>query len=286
MVKTLTRRAGVALAVAATASLAGAALLAWAVVVEPGRLVVRETRLVSPRWPGDRPPLRIAVLTDLHVGSFRNGLDRLDEVVARTNAQRPDLIVLLGDLVIHGVMLGRFVDPETSAARLAGLDAPFGVVAVLGNHDWWLGGERVRDALEGAGIRVLENDATPIADGPRRFWVAGLADLWTRPVSIPRALARVPAEEPVLLLTHSPDVFPDVPPRVALTLAGHTHGGQVALPVLGRLVVPSRYGQRYAQGLVVEDGRLLFVSTGIGTSLLPVRFRVPPEISVVTLSAP
>jgi predicted MPP superfamily phosphohydrolase len=274
------------LAAAATALLAGAGLLGWAVVVEPGRLVVRETRVRSAGWPAPRPPLRIAVLTDLHVGSFRNGLGQLDEVVARTNAARPDLVVILGDLVIHDVRLGRFVPPETTAAHLAGLRAPYGVVAVLGNHDWWLDGPRVRGDLEGAGIRVLENEATPIDEGERRFWVAGLADLWTRAVSIPRALARVPAEEPVLLLTHNPDVFPDVPPRVALTLAGHTHGGQVALPIVGRPVVPSRYGQRYAYGLVVEGGRALFVSPGIGTSLLPVRFRVPPEISVVTLAAP
>jgi uncharacterized protein len=280
----VTRRAGAGLALAGTASLAGAALLTWAVIVEPGQLVVRETRVLSPRWPAGRPPLRVAVLTDLHVGSFRNGLDRLDEVVARTNAKKPDLVVVLGDLVIHDVLLGRFVDPETTAARLGGLRAPYGVVGVLGNHDWWLDGERVRAGLERAGIRVLENDAIPIAEGPRRFWVAGLGDLWTRPVSIVRALASVPADEPVLLLTHGPDVFPDVPPRVALTLAGHTHGGQVALPVVGRLVVPSRYGQRYAQGLVIEDGRALFVSPGIGTSLLPVRFRVPPEISMVTLT--
>ena len=184
------------------------------------------------------------------------------------------------------MLLGRFVPPETTAARLAGLHAPHGVVAVLGNHDWWLDGPRVRGDLERAGIRVLENEATPIDEGTRRFWVAGLADRWTRPVSIPRALARVPANEPVLLLTHNPDVFPDVPLRVALTLAGHTHGGQVALPIVGRPVVPSRYGQRYAYGLVVEGGRALFVSPGIGTSILPVRFRVPPEISVVTLSAP
>ena len=273
-----------ALAVGATVSLTGAALLAWAVIVEPGRLVVRETHVSSARWPAGRRPLRIAVLTDLHVGSFRNGLQRLDEVVARTNAQSPDLVVILGDLVIHDVILGHFVPPEATTAPLARLRAP--VVAVLGNHDWWLGGPRVRDALESAGIRVLENDATPMGDGPRRFWVAGLADLWTRPVSIPRALARVPADEPVLLLTHNPDVFPGVPSRVALTLAGHTHGGQVALPFLGRPIVPSRYGERYAIGLVVEGGRALFVSPGLGTSLLPVRFRVPPEISIVTLSAP
>ena len=280
------RRARLALAVAAAASLAGAGLLGWAIVVGPGRLVVRETRVRSGGWPATRPPLRIAVLTDLHVGSFRNGLDRLDEVVARTNGAHPDLVVILGDLVIHDVLLGRFVPPETTAAHLAGLRAPHGVVAVLGNHDWWLDGTRVREDLERAGILVLENDATPIGDGARRFWVAGLADLWTRPVSIPRALARVPADEPVVLLTHNPDVFPGVPARVALTLAGHTHGGQVAVPFLGRPVVPSRYGQRYAYGLIVEEGRALFVSPGIGTSILPVRFRVPPEISVVTLSAP
>ena len=278
------RRPRVALALAATALLAGAGLLGWAVLVEPGRLVVRETEVRSTRWP--RPALRIAVLTDLHVGSFRNGLGQLDDVVARTNAARPDLVVILGDLVIHDVLLGRFVPPEATAARLAGLRAPYGVVAVLGNHDWWLDGPRVRSDLERAGIRVLENEAAPFDEGARRFWVAGLADLWTRPVSIPHALAGVPAEEPVLLLTHNPDVFPDVPPRVALTLAGHTHGGQVALPILGRPVVPSRYGQRYANGLVVEGGRALFVSPGLGTSLLPVRFRVPPEISVVTLAAP
>jgi predicted MPP superfamily phosphohydrolase len=280
----VTRRARIVLAVAASAALVGAGLLGWAVVVGPGRLVVRETEVRSARWP--RPPLRIAVLTDLHVGSFRNGLGRLDEVVARTNAQSPDLVVILGDLVIHDVLLGRFVPPEATAAHLAGLRAPGGVVAVLGNHDWWLDGPRVRRDLVRSCIRVLDTEATPIEEGARRFWVAGLADLWTRPVSIPRALAGVPPDEPVILLTHNPDVFPDVPPRVALTLAGHTHGGQVALPIVGRPIVPSRYGQRYAYGVIVEGGRTLFVSPGIGTSLLPVRFRVPPEISLVTLAAP
>jgi predicted MPP superfamily phosphohydrolase len=272
------------LAVAATSSLLGGGLLGWAVVVEPGRLVVRETQVRSARWP--RPPLRIAVLTDLHVGSFRNGLDRLDGIVARTNAQSPDLVVILGDLVIHDVVLGRFVPPEATAARLARLRAPLGVMAVLGNHDWWYDGVRVRAVLEKAGIRVLENDAVPIGDGSRRFWVAGVGDLWTRPADIPKALAGVPPEDPVILLTHNPDVFPSVPEHVVLTLAGHTHGGQVALPIVGRPIVPSRYGQRYAYGLVVENGRALFVSPGIGTSILPVRFRVPPEISMVTLSAP
>jgi uncharacterized protein len=264
---------------------AGVPLLAWAVLVEPGRLVVRETRVVSTGWPRGRPPLRIAALTDLHVGSFRNGLDRLDAVVARTNAEKPDVIVLLGDF-LHGPSPRPVVSPEAIAARLVALRAPRGVVAVLGNHDWWFDGTRVRAALEREGLRILENDAVPLGEGAQRFWVAGVGDLWTRPVDIPRSLSTVPPGEPVLLLTHNPDVFPNVPARVALTLAGHTHGGQVALPLIGRPVVPSRYWQRYAYGVVVEDGRTLFVSPGIGTSIIPVRFRVPPEISIVTVSTP
>jgi predicted MPP superfamily phosphohydrolase len=115
-------------------------------------------------------------------------------------------------------------------------------------------------------------------------WVAGVGDLWTRDVDFGSALRAVPEGEPVVLLTHNPDVFPGVPARVALTLAGHTHGGQVALPLVGRPIVPSKYGQRYAYGLVIEEGRALFVSPGIGTSIIPVRFRVPPEISMVTLT--
>jgi predicted MPP superfamily phosphohydrolase len=259
-------------------------LLSWAVLVEPGRLVVRETRVVSAAWPAGRSPLRIAVLTDLHVGSLGNGLDRLDEVVARTNAQNPDVTVLLGDF-IHKQSDRWFVPPEAIAGKLAGLRARDGVVSVLGNHDWWYDGPRVRAAIERAGIRVLENDAVPLADRGKRFWVAGVGDLYTREVDIEAALSAVPASEPALLLTHNPDVFPGVPARVALTVAGHTHGGQVALPLIGRPIVPSVYGQRYACGLVVEGGRALFISPGIGTSILPVRFRVPPEISVVMLAA-
>ncbi len=115
------------------------------------------------------------------------------------------------------------------------------------------------------------------------LWLAGIADLWTRTPDIDKALAMVVDDGPVLMFTHNPDLFPRVPARVALTLAGHPHGGQVDLPLLGRLVVPSEFGARYADGHVVEEGRHLFVSSGVGTSILPVRFRVPPEVVVLTL---
>ena len=112
----------------------------------------------------------------------------------------------------------------------------------------------------------------------------GLADLWTREPDVVGPLRDIPDDEPVIVLTHSPDVFPQVPVRVVLTLAGHTHAGQVVLPLLGRPIVPSRFGQRYAIGHVEEDGRHLFVTPGVGTSIIPVRFGVPPEISLLTLA--
>ena len=257
-------------------------LALWAFWLEPARLTVAEHEL-SLDWPGDRS-LRVAVLTDLHVGSPFNGLAKLHSTVDRTNAAKPDLICILGDLVIQGVLGGRFVPPEAIAVELARLHASAGIVAVLGNHDGWFDHDRVRQAVEAIGIRVVEDMSirldTPI--GP--LWVAGISDLWTGRHDLSAALAAVADDgAPVLLLTHNPDVFPGVPARVTLTLAGHTHGGQVRLPFAGALIVPSKFGQRFAAGHVVEGGRHLFVATGVGTSILPVRFRVPPAVTLLTL---
>ncbi|HVQ26624.1 MAG TPA: metallophosphoesterase, partial [Planctomycetota bacterium] len=171
--------------------------------------------------------------------------------------------------------------PLTEA--LAGLHAPRGVYAVLGNHDWWFDGPGVEDALEAAGVVVLDDRAVQLEHAGAPFLVAGISDETTQRPHPGRWLSALPAGLPVLAITHNPDVFPRVPARVALTLAGHTHGGQVRLPWLGRAVVPSRYGQLYAAGHVVDGGRDLFVTTGVGTSILPLRLGVPPEIAIVTL---
>ena len=267
--------------VAIAASVA-AALGLWAFWLEPARLAVVEER-ISVRAPASGS-LRIAVLTDLHVGSPFNGLDKLREIVDRTNAARPDVICILGDLVIQGVVGGRFVAPEQIAVELKRLRASLGVFAVLGNHDGWLDHDRVRDALERNGIRVLEDTSARLATHAGHVWLAGISDLWTGRHDIAAALSGVEADgAPAILMTHNPDVFPHVPERVALTLAGHTHGGQVRLPLLGRPIVPSQFGQRYAAGQVVEGSRRLFVATGLGTSILPVRFRVPPSVAVITV---
>jgi len=246
-------------------------------------VLTRETRVPIARWPADLGSLRVVALADLHTGAPHITVDKVREIVASVNAARPDLIVLLGDYVIHGVLGGRFVPIERTAAVLRDLRAPLGVFAVLGNHDWWYDGARTARALEAVGIRVLEDAAAEVTVRGRSLWIAGVGDARTRPAAIARALASVPEGAPVIVLTHNPDLFVRVPARVLLTLAGHTHGGQVNLPVLGRLIVPSHFGDRYAIGHVHEEGRDLFVSPGIGTSIVPVRFRVPPEISVLTV---
>ena len=151
----------------------------WAFWIEPSRLIVRETTLEIPNWPQTANPLRIVALADLHVGSPYNGLDKLQTIVAKTNAAKPDLIVLLGDYVIHSVLGGSFVEPKAIAEKLKALRAPLGVFAVLGNHDGWLGNARVANALRDAGIRVLDNDATKLEHGEETVWLAGFGDFWT-----------------------------------------------------------------------------------------------------------
>ncbi len=261
------------------------ALGLWAFWIEPNSLVVRETTLIIPKWQKDANPLRIAILADLHVGAPYMNLDKVERVVDRTNRAKPDIIVLLGDYIVHGVIGGSYIAPDLVAAKLKKLRAPLGVYAVLGNHDGWQGGQNVRPALESAGISVLKNETFQIMHNKKPVWILGLADLWTDMPDVDRPLAKIPVGDSVIALTHNPDIFPKIPSRVSLTLAGHTHGGQVNLPIVGRLIVPSQFGQRYAIGHIVENGRHLFVSTGIGTSILPVRFRCPPEISIVTILA-
>ena len=260
------------------------AMALWTAWLEPSSLRVQEVD-VPLAWPYARP-LRVAVVSDLHVGAPYHGLSRLPSTVDRINATHPDMICIAGDFVTLGVVGGSFTPPEAIARELARLRAPAGVFAVLGNHDRLYNGPRVRAALEAAGIQVLEDTAVRVPTASGAVWMAGVSDFWTGPHDIPRAMgALTDSLAPVLLLTHNPDLFPRIPARVTLTLAGHTHGGQVRLPLIGAPIVPSVYGPRYAHGLVVEQGRHLFVSTGIGTSDLPVRLGVPPTIFVLTLRA-
>jgi len=271
----------VAAGVAAAGAVAAAAVAWRALWQEPRSDRVREIDLALPGWPAALDGLRVALLSDLHAGAPHVHEPRIERLVAAVDARRPDLVLLLGDYVDPTVTLGTRVAPGAVAARLGALRAPLGVVAVLGNHDWADDGPGMRAALRDVGITVLENDAVPAGD---RLWVAGVQEMRFGRPDVARALRDVPDGAAVILLSHDPDVFPTVPARVALTVSGHLHGGQVGVPVVRRRFVPSRFGERYVRGHVVEGGRHLFVTTGIGTTGLPVRLLAPPEAVVLALS--
>ncbi len=262
----------------------------WAFLIEPETLVVRRISVESPQWSG--PPLRIGVISDTHVGAPHMDAARARSVVAQMNGERPDVVVLLGDYVGRH-QPGPDRPPAERAeimkgvAALGSLKAPLGVVAILGNHDWWYDGAVVARTLTGAHVSVLENQAMRLDRPGGALWIAGLEDMESlRAAPSPaRALAAVPMGEPVILLMHEPDAYPAVPQRVALSLAGHTHCGQVVLPIVGRLIHASPGAKRWPCGLYRDGGRPLFVTAGVGTSILPARFRAPPEIVVITLSA-
>jgi uncharacterized protein len=262
----------------------GLGVAIWAFFIEPNRLVTRYQTIEIERWPTELSDLKIAVLADIHAGGRFIDERKLRLIVERTNQLQPDLIVILGDY-ISGGRDHHAMDPEVFAPVLKDFRAPLGVYTVLGNHDWWFDGERVRSALEANGLRVIENDVAEIETRGSSFWLVGLADLWTRTQRIPQTLEKVPEGAPVIALAHNPDIFPQLPQRVSLLLAGHTHGGQVKLPLIGTVVHTSDYGDHYEAGHVFENGHHLFVTTGIGTSIIPVRFGVPPEIVLLTVKS-
>lgn len=259
-------------------------LAAWGFWIETGLLVVNKVSVKVAGWPEDLRGYKIAILADIHAGAPNIDEKKLQTVVEKVNNQHPDLIILLGDYVIHGVRGGKFMSPETMMNPLKNLKAKNGVIAILGNHDWWYNGYEVWNALSEEGFYVLENDYIPMPVNNSAFIVAGLADPDTRNPDTKSFVDVLPEGKPIILLTHSPDVFPQVSDKISLTLAGHTHGGQIRIPFYGAIAVPSKYKNRYAKGLVTEEGRKIFVSSGIGTSILPVRVFCPPEIVIMTVN--
>lgn len=266
------------------------------------RLDIRSYSPAPRNWPQSLR-LRIVVLADLHACRPYMESSRITYVVDRANALSPDIILLLGDYMTAIHALARGIAPATLAANLSRLTAPLGVHAVLGNHDWWedpdaqargTGPCIVGTALAEHGIVHYENSANRLEKDGHPFWIAGLGDQRAfltprdrhKPASgiddLDATLTGIADEAPVILMAHEPDIFPQVPDRVSLTLSGHTHGGQIKL--FGQTpVVPSIYGSRYVYGHIREEGRDLVVSGGLGCSGLPIRFGVPPEIVLIEL---
>jgi predicted MPP superfamily phosphohydrolase len=266
---------------------------AYAALQAAGELAITDYAPVPRNWP-DRQRLTITVIADLHAGGPNMGLARVRAVVDAANALKSDLVAVLGDFFATHRFITEHVPHDAWAEELARLKAPLGVYSILGNHDWWYDIAGVRRALKRVGIPVLENDAVLLGEPGRRFWLAGLGDqlAYVRGPShfegvddLPGTLAQVRSDDPVILLVHEPDIFTEVPERVALTLAGHTHGGQIRLPFMEPVWAPSAYGARFAYGHIVEQGRHMIVSGGLGCSKVPLRLGVPPEVVRVQLGA-
>jgi predicted MPP superfamily phosphohydrolase len=256
-------------------------LALWAFWWEPRGLTLNTYDFETPPeltyWRGKS----IAVITDLHAGAPYIDEDKIEKVVDLTLSAHPDLVLLTGDFVIQNVIGGRYMPPAVIASHLKRLRAPLGVYAVMGNHDNWDTEGRVDRHFKAASLRVLDDEVVNLPG--THLWLAGLSDFYTREKRYAQAVKSMPPKAAAVCMTHSPDTFPVSPPVCRLVIAGHTHGGQVNLPFIGTPITSSNYGSRYVKGFVTENGRTVFVSSGIGTSGIPVRFRVPPEVSLLRM---
>jgi uncharacterized protein len=263
---------------AAAVGLAGLGFVGYAGVVEQRRLRVARRRVAVRGLPPELTGLRVLHLSDIHVGARHCGARHLEAA----RALDADLIVVTGDLV-HGTP-----HIERCADLLGALVAPLGVWAVFGNHDYpyqrvRVDTEALHAALSARGVRVLRNEAAPVAWRGATLWLAGTDDPHTRRHDLAATFAAVPPGACTVLLTHSPDILAELPPgRAALVLTGHTHGGQVRIPGLPALVTRTRLRFREPHGLRRVRGHLLHFHSGMG-SPTPLRFRMPPEAVLLEL---
>lgn len=239
--------------------------------------VTRRTVEVA-RLPSSFRGTSVAFLSDLHHGPFV-GLDYLRDAIDRTNSLRPDLVLLGGDYVSASP---RYFAPVCE--EMARLRAPLGRFATLGNHDVRESGPICRSELARVGLELLDNRGVHLRRGGDRLFIAGVADLWTERPDVAWALADSRDGDATVVVSHNPDYAEySRDPRVSLMICGHTHGGQVAVPGVGAIVLPSRFGRKYSGGLVRAPAHPVFVGRGVGTSGPPVRFYCRPEIVLLTL---
>jgi len=249
----------------------------WSAISDP---VVRRASVGLPGFPGGQPPVKVALISDIHVQGPDMPPERLARIVEQVNALNPDLVLIAGDFVSDRRASTRHYTLGEAIAPLAGLRTRLGAFAVLGNHDHWRSAAEARSALAAARVRLLDNQAVRV--GP--LALGGLDDDFTGQDDVARTLAAMRALPGArVLLSHSPDPFATLPGDIRLMLAGHTHCGQIRLPFVGALSTMSDYGDRYACGLVRENGRILIVTAGLGTSVLPLRLGAVPDLWLVTI---
>jgi len=244
---------------------------------------VRQLSLQIAGWPQCTQPLRIAFLSDFHTGSHFDDVSRLSSIVDEAVSLTPDLVLFGGDYVNMQIFGGGRVPPRTIARVLSRLDAPLGRFAVLGNHDYVYDERAVADALWDSDITVLDHEHCTVQFQDHSIQIAGIPDAHMMRAEAYALLARLSPDRPTIILAHDPFWFAHLPPGPHLMLAGHTHGGQIRFPGIGILTNSSYAPLRWSYGLVKERGQHLYVTSGIGTSGVPIRWRVPPEFAVLDL---
>jgi predicted MPP superfamily phosphohydrolase len=264
---------------AAAVALSPVGIFTYGAVIGKERYETVERTIRLPRLSPVLAGLRIVQLTDIHVGNFMKQA-KLEWYVRAVNDLHPDLIALTGDFIGSSA---HFI--PACAAALEKLQAREGVFACLGNHDYWVGAERVTEALQTAGVDVLRNEARKLSLKGATLNVAGVDDPWRGFADFDRALSMSDPNAPTIMLCHQPDLFPAVVQRdVDLTLAGHYHGGQVKLQFLGMEVSPAHLVSEFVEGHFVQGHSQLYVSRGIGITGPPVRLNAPPEITLLHLT--
>ena len=264
----------------------GLLLFLRACVYEP-YLVLDVNRIEIParKWNAEISGLKAAVVSDLHAGNRPLERWRLERAVAKINAEKPDIVFLLGDFVNGFIMSA--MPPDELAEILGKIEAPLGKFAVIGNHDIGFGPRTLAKGLSKAGIRFLNNESERIAYGGSHFYVAGGVYTKSKYYNFRRILAKVPEGDPVILLLHSPDPYPALPEKASIVFAGHTHGGQIRLPMIGAMTKShSVQPDNRESGLFISPrGVPMYVTSGVGTATLTMRLFCPPQIDIVTIKS-
>lgn len=275
-----------------------AAFLSYAYFIEPRQFVIVTETLAVPNWSPKLNGFRVVAIADLHTGSNYAPPERIRYVVEQANAQNPDLIILLGDYVSESKwdreMRNRpegtdrtelKIPVETIAESLRGLKAKYGVFAIIGNHDWYHNEQKIHRLLEEiAGINVLNNEIIEIdTESGEQVRVWGIEDLYRNRKVPPEPFNVLAEKRNIIALTHNPDSLLTAPDGFSLMFSGHTHGGQLNWPIFGPKAVFN--DARFMDGHATVDGKHVYVTSGVGTSVIPFRFRVPPEIAVITINS-
>ena len=247
-------------------------------------LKVNRLEVEALNWPKDVPQFKIGIISDIHAGNRPLENWRVTRAINRLNAEKPDIVFLLGDFV-NGFGMASSMPPEQLAKILSNIKAPLGTFAVLGNHDIGFGSQKLIKPLEKSGVKFLRNDYAAINIGDSKFYVAGINFSFSKYYNFKRLFSKIPQDAPTILLMHSPEIFPALPQEASVVFSGHTHGGQVRLPFVGALTKSHTiYPDNVEYGLLHSPrGVPIYVTSGIGTSGVTARLFCPPQIEIITL---